>query len=114
MAFFSWLQTMSATAFVGILAFLGTVFAVITTNKATSERFQKQLVEDRRREQEARLFESRRDVYLEAAEAITVAMMCIGRLRTLIAWRRTSSNHTRIKLGISRRFTYLPDLTWAR
>jgi len=63
-AFLSWLQTISATSFVGILAFLGTVFTVISTNRATSNRLQRQLVEERQREEKARLFESRREVYL--------------------------------------------------
>jgi len=40
-------------------------------------------VEERQREEKARLFESRREVYLEAAEAIIVAMTCIGRLADL-------------------------------
>lgn len=83
MAFLSWLQTITATSFVGILAFLGTVFTVISTNKASSNRLQLQLVGERQREEKARLFESRREVYLEAAEAITVAMTCIGRLADL-------------------------------
>lgn len=83
MAFVSWLQTISATSFVGILAFLGTVFTVILTNKAASNRLQRQLVEERKREEAARWFESRREVYLDAAEAFTIAVTCIGQLADL-------------------------------
>ena len=87
MAFLSWLQTISATSFVGILAFVGTVFGtvftVVLTNRATSNRLQRQFKEEREREETARLFESRREVFLDAADAITVAMMCIGRLADL-------------------------------
>lgn len=79
----NWLQTISATSFIGLLAFLGTVFTVISTNLAASNRLQRQLVEERQREEKTRLFESRREVYLEAAEAIIVAMTCIGRLADL-------------------------------
>ena len=79
----AWLQTIPATSFVGMLAFIGTILTVIWTNKATSSRLQRQLVDDRQREEATRLFESRRDVFLEAAEAITVAMTCIGRLADL-------------------------------
>lgn len=82
MAFFNWL-TIPAASFVGILAFVGTVIAVILTNIAASDRLQLQLVEERKREVKARLFESRREVYLEAADAITVALTCIGRLADL-------------------------------
>jgi len=74
---------MIAASLAGIPAFLGAVFAVIWTSKASSNRLQLQFVEERQREEKARLFESRREVYLEAAEAIAVAMTCIGRLADL-------------------------------
>lgn len=83
MAVVNWLQTITATSFVGILAFVGTIITVTWTNRATSDRLQRQLLEDRQRGEATRLFESRRDVYLEAAEAITLAMTCIGRLADL-------------------------------
>ena len=76
----SGLQSISANVQAGILAFIGTVIAVIWSNAATGNRLQRQFVEERRRAETARLFESRRDVYLEAADAITVATTCIARL----------------------------------
>lgn len=79
----SWLTTFPAASFVGLLAFVGTVFTVIQTNRATSDRLQRQLTEEREQEEKARLFESRLKVYLEAADAITVAVTCIGRLADL-------------------------------
>ena len=79
----AWLETVPATSFVGILRFIGTIMTAIWTNKATSSRLQRQLADDRQGEEATPLLESRRDVFLEAAEAITVAMTCIGRLADL-------------------------------
>ena len=71
--------TASPVIAAGIFAIAG----VLLTNRASGKRLADQLREDRERDENRRLFESRRDIYLDAADTIATAITCIGRLADL-------------------------------
>ena len=77
-----------ATIVASVVAFVGTVAAINLSNRATSARLYKQFAEDRTKEDTKRKFESRREIYLDATDAVATAAFCIGRLSDM---ERTSS-----------------------
>ena len=77
-----------ATIVASVVAFVGTVFAINLSNRSTTTRLYKQFTEDRAKEDAKRKFESRRDIYLNATDAVATAGLCIGRLSDI---ERTSS-----------------------
>ncbi len=77
-----------ATIVASVVAFVGTVAAINLSNRATNARLYKQFSEDRAKEHLKRKFESRREIYLDAIDAVATAAFCIGRLSDI---ERTSS-----------------------
>jgi len=80
-------QTISAiiesipATFWGVLAgSLFTLLGVFISNRAQADRLERQLRHDRELKSEERQLALRRDVYLPAAEAVSVGLMMIGRL----------------------------------
>ena len=79
----NWFLAIPLAVVVVVVGVLNTVFSAVWTSGTTSRCLKQQLAAERRLVETTRIFESRRDLYLEAAEAITVALTCIGRLADL-------------------------------
>ena len=69
-----------ATVIASVIALTGTIIAINLSNRANTKRLYKQFEEDRKKEDAKRRFESRRDIYLNAADAVATAALCLGRL----------------------------------
>jgi hypothetical protein len=68
---------------VGLLTSIATIAGIMLTNSATARRLERQFAQDRVRDEDKRLFESRKEIYMDAAEAIAIGMGCIGRMGDL-------------------------------
>lgn len=75
-----WLKTIEASIWVGLITSTATLAGITLTNVGTSGRLRKQFEEDRRRDEQKRLFESRRDIYTAAMEALSLGIASIGGL----------------------------------
>ena len=79
----SFFAAVHPSVWVATVGFVGTITGITLTNRGNSRRLDRQFQEDRKRDEAKRLFESRRDVFLDAIEATVTGLLCISRLSDL-------------------------------